>query len=220
MPSIGYRDSSSSLPGSARGGIISTLGRKVLAAIPEDTHPSKKYEVPPVKVGTFKDVNADAWYAQAVKWALDKNVISDASPELFPDKTCTKADFYTFLWNAAGRPQSSGANPFSDVKATDSYYGVAIWAKEKGMVSGNTFAPKSALTRKECVIGLWKYMGSPEGFYATQYLEVEKLESDFGRSIGWSHMNGVMGGTDLHKFSPQKSCTRAQTINYIYRALK
>ena len=198
----------------------STLGRKVLAAIPEDSHPSKKYEPTPVKVGTFTDVNAVAWYAKGIQWALDKNIITDASTKFSPEKACTKGDFYTFLWNAAGCPQSSGTNPFADVKATDSYYNAALWAKEKELVSGNSFAPKAALTRRECVISLWKYLGCPEGLQANQYLEIKSHQSDFGRAIGWSHVNAVIGGTDRYKFSPEKSCTRAETINYIYRALK
>ncbi len=198
----------------------STLGRKVLVAIPEDTHDSKKYDKTPVKVGAFTDVNDVAWYAEAVKWALNKKTITDDSQKFFPDNTCTKGDFYTFLWNAAGRPQSSGTNTFSDVKAADSYHDAAIWAKEKGMVSGSTFAPQTSLTRSECVIALWKYAGSPEGFYVNQYLEIEKHESDFGRAVGWSHMHSVMGGTDLHKFSPQKTITKAEAINFMYRALK
>ena len=198
----------------------STLGRKVLVAIPEDTHDSKKYDKAPVKVGAFTDVYDVAWYAEAVKWALNKKAITDDSQKFFPDKTCTKGDFYIFLWNAVGRPQSSGTNTFSDVKATDSYHAAAIWAKEKGLVSGSTFAPQSPLTRRECVIALWKYAGSPEGFAVNQYLEIEKHESDFGRAVGWSHMHSVIGGTDMNKFSPDKSCTRAEAISYIYRALK
>ena len=198
----------------------STLGRKELAAIPEDSHPSKKYEVPPVKVGAFTDVNEVAWHAKAIQWALNKNIISDASSKFSPNKACTKGDFYTFLWNAAGCPQPSGANPFSDVKATDSYYAAAIWANEKGLISGNSFMPKAVLTRRECVISLWKYLGCPEGMQANQYLEIKSHQSDFGKAIGWSHINAVMGGIDRYKFSPEKSCTRAETINYIYRALK
>ena len=198
----------------------STLGRKVLAAIPEDTHESKKYEKAPVKVGAFTDVDAVSWYAKGVKWALGKKIVSDESAKFSPDAKCTKADFYTFLWYAAGRPQSSGANPYSDVKSTDPYYEAAIWANEKGFVSGNTFAPKASLTRRECVISLWKYCGCKEGLQVNQYLEIEKHQSDFGRAVGWSHMNSVIGGTDMHKFSPEKVCTRAEVINYIYRALK
>ena len=48
----------------------------------------------------------------------------------------------------------------------------------------------------------------------------KKYQSDFGRAVGWSHMNSVIGGTAMHKFSPEKSCTKAEAINYIYRALK
>ena len=198
----------------------STLGRKVLAAIPEDTHESKKYEKAPVKVGAFTDVNAVAWYAKGVKWALGKKMVSDESAKFSPDTKCTKADFYIFLWNAAGRPQSSGTNPYSDVKSADPYYEAAIWANEKGFVSGNTFAPKASLTRRECVITLWKYCGCKEGLQVNQYLEIEQHQSDFGRALAWSHVNAIMGGTDRYKFSPDKSCTRAEAINYIYRALK
>ena len=200
--------------------VSSTLGRKVLTAIPEDTHESKKYEKAPVKVGAFTDVNAVAWYSKAVMWALEKKIVSDESARFSPDAKCTKADIYTFLWNAAGRPQSSGTNPYSDVKSTDPYYEAAIWANEKGFVSGNTFEPKASLTRRECVISLWKYCGSKEGLQVNQYLEIEKHQSDFGRAVGWSHMNSVIGGTAMHKFSPEKTCTRAEVINYIYRALK
>ena len=198
----------------------STLGRKVLAAIPEDTHPSKKYEPTPVKVGNFDDVNAVKWYAKGVQWALDKNIISDESGKFSPDKNCTKADFYTFIWTAAGSPQPSGANPFSDVKASDSYYNAALWAHEKGMISGSSFAPQSNITRGEFVVSLWKSMGCPEGIAVNQYQEVTSHQSDFGRAMAWSHVNAVMGGTDRYKFSPEKSCTRGEAVTYIYRALK
>ena len=198
----------------------STLGRKVLTAIPEDTDPSKKYDVAPVKVGSFTDVNAVTWYSKGIQWALDKKIISDETAEFSPNTACTRGDFYTFLWKVAGCPQSSGTNPFSDVKSTDSYYEAAIWANDTGFVNGSSFAPKAALTRRECVISLWKNAGSPDGFYVNQYLEIEKHQSDFGRSVGWSHMHAVIGGTDKNKFSPEKTCTRAEAINYIYRALK
>ena len=200
--------------------LSSTLGRKVLTAIPEDTHESKRYEKAPVKVGAFEDVDAVSWYAKGIQWSLDKNIISDASGKFSPDKTCTKADFYTFIWTAVGSPHPSGANPFSDVKATDSYYNAAIWAHEQGFISGSTFSPQTAITRGEFVVSLWKSLGCPEGIAVNQYQEVKSHQSDFGRALAWSHVNAVMGGTERYKFSPDKSCTRAEAINYIYRALK
>ena len=196
----------------------STLGRKVLVAIPEDTHPSNIYNVEPEKIGDFADVTADAWYAPAVKWALDKAIISGTT--FSPEKTCTRVELITLLWNAAGSPKMSGANPFSDVKSTDSHYDAALWASEKGIVSASTFASDTSINRGELVISLWKYLGCPEGLQANQYLDIESHQSDFGMAVAWSNISGVMGGTRKYKFSPKTICTKAQVINYVSRALK
>jgi hypothetical protein len=197
-----------------------TLGRKVLAAIPEDTHPSNKYNVEPANIGTLTDVKADVWYADAVRWAIDKNIIGESATTFSPNKTCTKAEYYTLLWSAAGSPKMSGTNSFSDVKTTHAYYDAALWAKDKGLVSGSTFAPQTAITRGELVISLWKYLGCPEGLQANQYLDIESHQSDFGRAVSWSHIRSVMGATERNKFSPQKSITKAEVINIMHRALK
>ena len=195
-----------------------TLGRKVLAAIPEDTHPGNKYNVEPADVGTFTDVKEDVWYADALKWAFDKGIVSGTT--FSPEKTCTRVQLITFLWNMAGSPKSSAANPFSDVKDTDSHYDAALWASEKGIINGSSFAPQTALTRGEFVISLWKYLGCPEGIQVNQYLDIDSHQSDFGRALAWSHVNGIMGATEQNKFSPKKTISKADVINIMYRALK
>ena len=195
-----------------------TLGRKVLAAIPEDTHPGNMYNVEPADVGTFTDVKEDVWYADAVKWAFDKGIVSGTT--FSPEKTCTRVQLITFLWNMAGSPKSSAANPFSDVKDTDSHYDAALWASEKGIINGSSFAPQTALTRGEFVISLWKYLGCPEGIQVNQYLDIDSHQSDFGRALAWSHVNGIMGATEQNKFSPKKTISKADVINIMYRALK
>ena len=195
-----------------------TLGRKVLAAIPEDTHPGNKYNVEPADVGTFTDVKEDVWYADAVKWAFDKGIVSGTT--FSPEKTCTRVQLITFLWNMAGSPKSSAANPFSDVKDTDSHCDAALWASEKGIINGSSFAPQTALTRGEFVISLWKYLGCPEGIQVNQYLDIDSHQSDFGRALAWSHVNGIMGATEQNKFSPKKTISKADVINIMYRALK
>ena len=92
--------------------------------------------------------------------------------------------------------------------------------KKRGLVSGAAFNPNAQVARGELVVSLWKYLGSPEGMQANQYLDIESHQSDFGRAVAWSHINSVMGGTDMHKFSPKKKCTRAEVINIMYRAFK
>ena len=53
-------------------------------------------------VGTrFTDVPADAWYADAVAWAVAQGVTAGTSRTTFsPDGTCTRAQIVTFLWCA------------------------------------------------------------------------------------------------------------------------
>ena len=47
----------------------------------------------------FQDVAADAYYAQAVKWAADNGITSGIGGGLFgPDNSCTRAQIVTFLW--------------------------------------------------------------------------------------------------------------------------
>ena len=62
----------------------------------------------------------------------------------------------TFLWRAYGSPRASGSNPFSDVKSSDYYYNAALWAYEKGMVTGSTFGGDRPCTRAMAMEYMWK----------------------------------------------------------------
>lgn len=198
-----------------------TLGRKVLVAHAEDTHPSKMYEAVPENIGPYTDVKKGVWYGDAVQWAVDQNLPIGTSETTFsPNKNCTRAALYMLMWSAAGSPKMTGANPFTDVKATDAHYDAALWASEMEFVSGTTFAPQTIVTRGELAIALWKNAGRPE-VYVNQFLDIENHHtSDLGLSVGWACTTIDLGGTDFHKFSPKKTCTRAQVINYAWRALK
>lgn len=54
------------------------------------------------KKAEFTDVDADADYADAVSWALEKEITNgDGSDTIFsPDKTCTRGQIVTFLYRA------------------------------------------------------------------------------------------------------------------------
>ena len=83
------------------------------------------------------------------------------------------------------------------------------------------FGAKTAVTREEFILTLWKSEGRPESILCNQYLDIENHhQSDIGRAISWGHMNSIMGGTEAFKFSPKKTCTKAQVINFIHRYVK
>lgn len=108
----------------------------------------------------FTDVSAEDYYYTAVLWAVENGITAGATQTTFaPDADCTRAQIVSFLWRAAGRPDTDGGNPFVDV-ADNAYYGTAVrWAAANGIVYGITqtqFAPNSSCTRGQVVSFLYR----------------------------------------------------------------
>lgn len=168
----------------------------------------------------FTDVAEGVWYADAVKWAVGKNITAGTSATTFsPDNTCTRAQILTFLWRAVGSPKMSGKNPFGDVKTTDYFYNAALWAYEKGMVTGSTFAGETPCTRSATVVYLWKNAGSPYTSYYGTFSDV-KSGSGYASAVAWAVNNGITSGTSTTTFSPDTTCTRGQIVTFLLRTLK
>lgn len=112
--------------------------------------------------GGFTDVNPTDYYADAVKWAVDRKITSGTSATTFsPKKTCSVAEILTFLWNANGQPEPTGRSPFGDISTGDYFYKAAVWAAGKGLVSGNKLNPSAPCTRAMVMEYLWKLAGRP-----------------------------------------------------------
>ena len=104
----------------------------------------------------FHDIEDDAWYADAVKWAYENKVTAGTSETTFsPDESCTRAQVVQFLWNRAGNPEPKNVKTaFTDVPE-DAWYAKAVaWAAENGITSGTsetTFSPDDNCTRAQIV---------------------------------------------------------------------
>ena len=109
----------------------------------------------------FNDVAEDAYYADAVIWAVGEGITSGTTATTFtPNATCTRAQAVTFLWRASGSPApKSSVNPFTDVKADAYYYDAVLWAVEQGITKGTsdtTFTPNATCTRAQIVTFLYR----------------------------------------------------------------
>ena len=62
---------------------------------------------------TFTDVPANAYYADAVSWAVLNDVVTKGTSEttFSPNASCTRAQAVTFLWRAAGSPAPKSSTP-------------------------------------------------------------------------------------------------------------
>lgn len=107
----------------------------------------------------FVDVPEDAYYADAVRWAVAEGVTGGTTATTFsPDMTLTRGQTVVFLHREAGSPIVD-ATGFDDVSA-DAYYAEAVaWAVSEKVTSGtgdNLFSPNLACSRAQIVCFLHK----------------------------------------------------------------
>ena len=109
----------------------------------------------------FVDVPAEAYYAKAVCWAVEKGITNGIDATHFgAQKTCTRAQVVTFLWRATGCQQPvSDNNPFTDVPGDAWFCTAVLWAVENGITNGvsdTRFAPEKPCARAQVVTFLYR----------------------------------------------------------------
>ena len=171
--------------------------------------------------GTFADVSPDAYYADAVEWAVANGITGGTTATTFsPNNPCTRAHAVTFLWRAAGEPEpETTAMPFTDVAEGAYYYDAVLWAMENGITEGTTettFSPDAPCTRAQIVTFLWRSEGKPAPQSAMGFTDVAAGAYYFD-AVAWAVENGITNGTTTTTFSPSSSCTRAQIVTFLYR---
>ena len=168
----------------------------------------------------FYDVPNDAYFYEAVKWAVDKGITNGLSDTMFgPYESCTRAQIVTFLWRAAGSPEPKTASSFTDVPANAYYAKAVAWAVENGITNGmteTTFAPDATCTRGQSVTFLYRALkGTASG--SANFTDV-KSDAFYADAINWAVANNVTNGTSNTTFSPNADCTRAEMVTFLYRA--
>ena len=114
---------------------------------------------------------------------------------------------------------------FADVKPADYFYNPVKWAVNKNITKGTsatTFSPYKTCTRAEIVTFLWRDAGSPMPTTSRHpFTDVSySMGSDFYNAILWANQNGITAGTTATTFSPNKTCTRAEIVTFLWRYAK
>ena len=134
---------------------------------------------------------------------------------------------YTFTM-PAGKVEINAAfvkevetSPFSDVSTSAYYYEAVKWAQEKGITGGignGLFGPNQPCTRAQIVTFLWRATGSPEPKAMSSFADVS-TDAYYAKAVAWAVENGITTGTGDGKFSPDATCTRAQSVTFLFRAI-
>ena len=171
----------------------------------------------------FTDVTEDAYYFDAVLWAVDEGITNGTSETTFsPDASCTRAQMVTFLWRAAGSPKATATTcVFTDVDQDAYYYEALLWAVENGITNGTsetTFSPDASCTRGQMATFLYRNAKTPVVTGTHTFADV-KADAYYNEAVIWAAAKGITVGTSDTTFSPDADCTRAQMVTFLYRYL-
>ena len=93
--------------------------------------------------------------------------------------------------------------------------------KEKGITGGignGLFGPNQPCTRAQIVTFLWRAAGSSEPKSMSSFSDVS-ADSYYAKAVAWAVENGITTGTGDGKFSPDATCTREQSVTFLFRAI-
>ena len=170
----------------------------------------------------FRDVQADAWYADAVQYVVSEGLMNGTDAATFsPDAPMSRAMLVTVLYRLSGEPAVSQDSGFADV-ASDAYYADAVsWAVGEGIVTGTsqtTFSPDESVTREQMAVLLYRCAGEPStAGDLSAHADAENISDYAAEAMSWCVENGILSGTDGGRLAPADSATRAETAAVLQR---
>ena len=123
--------------------------------------------------------------------------------------------------SATFAPEKTAADYFADVPANSYYADAVLWAAKNGITGGignGLFGPNQPCTRAQIVTFLWRAAGSPVVNYAMNMTDVAE-DAYYAEAVRWALSEGITTGTGDGKFSPDTTCTRAQSVTFLFRAI-
>ena len=117
---------------------------------------------------------------------------------------------------------NSMLNFFYDVPNGAYFYEAVKWAVKNGITTGvgnDLFAPEQPCTRAQIVTFLWRAAGSPEPKAMSSFTDVP-ASAYYAKAVAWAVENGITNGMTETAFAPNATCTRGQSVTFLYHALK
>lgn len=178
----------------------------------------------------FADVNAAAWYHEAVDYAIVNGLMDGYSAAAFgPDDTLTRAMMVQILWNLEERPVVNYAMSYADVDA-DAWYAEAVrWASSERIVTGyseTAFGPADPITREQAALILYRYAQSQNydttegGMAIREYADYDSISAWALSAMDWAVSAQLIDGRGNSLLSPAGSATRAEIAQILMNYIK
>jgi len=170
--------------------------------------------LPALAAGSFTDVPADAWYAEAADYCADEGILQGVGGGSFePAAELTRAMVVTVLHRLSGSPAPAARGAFNDVPADAWYAEAADWAAEEGVARGvgdGRLAPNDAVLRQDLALFLWHLTGAAETEGTAGFTDEAAVSAYALDGVRWASDAGIVAGMDDGSFAPRAGATRAQ----------
>ena len=165
----------------------------------------------------FTDVDADAWYAEAVAYCQEHDLMYGTSDTAFePESDLTRAMLVTVLYRSAGSPAVTGADNFTDTEEGAYYADAVVWASQQSIVNGygnGLFGTNDPVTREQMTAIFWRYAGSPESSGSHSFSDADAVASYAIDAVNWADESGIIVPVSGSVFDPKSNATRAQVAS-------
>lgn len=177
---------------------------------------------------TFTDVDANAWYAEAVTYVSDNGIMNGTSATTFaPTMNLTRNMMAQILYNMEKQPDVTGSNPFNDVPAGQWYTDAVVWAAANDIVTGynGSFQPNASITREQMAAILYRY-AQYKGYDTSAKGSLDTFTDGSATSgwaveaMTWAVGKGILSGKGNGKLDPTGTATRAEVAQIMMNFLE
>ena len=182
-----------------------------------------------ISVIRYADVADTAWYAEAVNYVSDKELMKGVGTGFDPNGTMTRGMLVTVLYRMAGSPAVTGkvSEKFTDCADGSWYADAVLWASANKIVDGysdGTYKPTKAVNRQEMAKILYGYdkVGGKNADGITEkltYTDADAIGEWALESVVYCTAAGYLAGSN-GAFNPKGTATRAMGAKVLMNMTK
>lgn len=168
----------------------------------------------------YNDVPTHHMHYDDIMYLVDRNVITDTSPNLGVNEIVTREEAAVMVIKAVGLDGTPRQTKFSDVPAYSKNSGYIQSAVEAGIINGtgpNTFSPNVKVNRSQMAAFIDRAFDLPQG--TESFTDVPKTHfayENIKNLVAAKIANGYGNG----KFGPEDQLKRGQIAAFIARAMR
>ena len=165
----------------------------------------------------FSDVDTNAWYAEAVVYCREHDLMSGTGNNQFaPESSLTRAQLAMVLYRIEGTPAVTGTDAFTDTSDGAWYSSAVLWASQQGLVSGyggGLFGPDDPVSREQMTAIFWRYAGNPAASSENTFADKADIANYAAAAADWADSNSIVRPVSGRNFAPKSNATRAQVAD-------